>query len=339
VRDDAPAVARGPLAWARVVGALAVSAVSFWAAPARAGEPVRLHWVRLEGAAACIDASMLEARVRQRLGSDPFDPRAQRTVEGVVRREGESWSAQIAVRAHPGDAEPPRRELKSQTKDCEALGEAVVLAVALAIDPEAAFSTPKPPAPPPPATAPAPPPPPVVVAAAPTSGARAGRAELGLAGQAGLLPRASFGASLLAAAALSAHFEIAARAQVFPAVAVSGDPSYSIGLALGDVRLCARRPARVEVAACGGPAAGVISAALLTGTRAQPGERAWFAAALGLEAALALGPAAAVRLGVEGVAPLPRERFTVEGGGALFRQSAVAGVAHAGVELRFGGPR
>jgi hypothetical protein len=226
------------------------------------------------------------------------------------------------------------RELKSQAKDCDVLGEAVVLAVALAIDPAAAFS----PAPKP--ALPATPPPVAAVATPPAPAGRAGRAELGLAGQAGLLPRASFGASLLASAAVSAHFELAARAEIFPPVEVAGDPSYSLGLALGDVRVCARRPARVEVRVCGGPAAGVVNAAVLVGDRAQPGERAWVAGELGLDAAIALGRAWAIRLGLEGVVPVTRYRFTVEGTDvALFRQTAVAGVARAGVELRFGGQR
>jgi hypothetical protein len=329
VRDDARSVAL------RRRAASAVAFAALLAAPAaRAGEPVRLHWVRLEGAGACVDPATIEARVRERLGSDPFDVRATRTIEGVARRAGESWSALIAVRARPGEAEPPVRELKSQAKDCDVLGEAVVLAVALAIDPAAAFAPapkPAPPSAPPSVTAVAPPPAPA---------GRAGRAELGLVGQAGLLPRASFGASLLASAAVSAHFELAARAELFPAVEVAGDPSYALGLALGDVRVCARRPARVEVRACGGPAAGVVSAAVLAGDRAQPGERAWVAGELGLDAAVALGRSWAIRAGLEGVVPITRYRFTVEGSDvALFRQSAVAGVANVGVELRFGGPR
>ncbi|HVU51854.1 MAG TPA: hypothetical protein VHL80_14255, partial [Polyangia bacterium] len=90
--------------------------------------------------------------------------------------------------------------------------------------------------------------------------------------------------------------------------------------------------------ACAGPGLGVASASLLAGDRAQPGERAWLAAALGLDAAVALGRSWALRLGADGVVPVTRYRFTVEGGGALFRQSAVAGVARAAVELRLGGP-
>src|SRR4051794_12315176 len=121
-----------------------------WALEARAAEPVRLDWVRLEGAGSCIDSAELEARVRRRLGSDPFDRRAARRIEGVARRAGGVWRAQIAVRAHLGDMSPPLRELESRADDCEALSNATVLAVALAIDPAAAFSDPPAKDPPPP---------------------------------------------------------------------------------------------------------------------------------------------------------------------------------------------
>ena len=106
LRADARAVSRAARASAPGIAfalALLASASASWA-----GEPVRLHWVRLEGAGACIDAAALEARVRQRLGSDPFDARATRAIEGAVRRSGDLWDAQIAVRAHPSDAERRR---------------------------------------------------------------------------------------------------------------------------------------------------------------------------------------------------------------------------------------
>src|SRR5688500_6481671 len=71
---------------------------------ARAAEPARLEWVRLEGAESCIDAAQLETRVKRRLGIEPFDPRASRSIEGVVQRNGAVWRAQIVVRTRPDDA-------------------------------------------------------------------------------------------------------------------------------------------------------------------------------------------------------------------------------------------
>lgn len=319
-----------------LIVALSVALVAGLPAVASAGEPVRLHWVRLAGTGSCIDAQALEARVRERLGSDPFDARATRAIEGVVRRSGGTWAAEIAVRARGSDAEPPSRELKSQAADCSALSDAVVLAVALAIDPAAALSAPPRSAPPKP-----PPVPPAAAAMAPPprSPGVSGRADVGIVAQAGLLPHASLGAGLVSAAAVSRRLEIAVGVELFPAVDAPGSPPYTIGLARGSAEMCVRlaHVARLDLHGCGGPSAGLVDAALLMGDRAQPGQRFWLGADAGVEAAVAVSRSFAMRLGVAGVVPLTRYRFSVDGTDAtLFRQRAVAGTAQADLELRFG---
>jgi hypothetical protein len=294
--------------------------------------------VRLEGAGSCIDAAELEARVQRRLGTDPFDPRAKRSIEGVARRTGNVWRAQIAVRARPEDANPPLRELESAAADCESLSNAVVLAVALAVDPAAAFSDAAAKASPP-ATPVEQPKAPAESAVAASEAALAGRAELALVGQVGLLPQASFGVGLGVGAILTQRFELGLRARAFPQVEVSGDPSYAVGLAALNLELCAlaRPAATVDLRACGGPTLGLLQAAVLAGDRTQPGQRASLAAELGLDAAFALTRALALQLGVRAAVPLTRYRFTLEGSDdALFVQSALAGMAHIGLELRFG---
>jgi hypothetical protein len=313
-----------------------ISATCFSVGQARAAEPARLEWVRLEGAGSCIDAAELEARVKRRLGNEPFDPRASRRIEGVVRRTGNVWRAQIAVRAHPRDANPPLRELKSTAEDCESLSNAVVLAVALAVDPAAAFSDAevKPPAPPPPAEAPRAPAP-AVTASDPSL---AGRADLAVAGQVGLLPQASLGVGLGVAATLTQRLELGLRARVFPDVEVSGDPSYAVGLAALTLELCAvTRPVEVlDLRACAGPSLGLLHAAVLTGDRTQPGQRASLAAELGADAAVGLTAALALQLGARAAVPVTRYRFTLEGSDeALFAQSAIAGMTQIGLGLRF----
>jgi hypothetical protein len=305
---------------------------------ALAAEPARLEWARLEGAGSCIDGVELEARVKRRLRSDVFDPRASRSIEGVARRTGNVWRAQIIVRAHPDDANPPLRELESAAADCESLSNAVVLAVALAVDPAAAFSdaaVDAPPAPKPPEKTEVPP---ASATAAPPS-AQSGHAELAVAGQMGLLPHASLGIELGAAATLTQRFELGLRARAFPEVAVGGNPSYAVGLAALTLELCAVvRPAQaVELRGCAGPAVGLLHAAVLAGDRTQPGQRASLAAELGLDAAFAVTRTLAFQLGARAAVPVTRYRFTLEGSdAALFTQSAIAGIAHIGLELRFG---
>jgi hypothetical protein len=315
-----------------------VSAACLSAGQARAAEPARLEWVRLDGAGSCIDAAELEARVKRRLGTDPFDPRASRSIEGVARRTGNVWRAQIAVRAHPNDANPPLRELESAADDCESLSNAVVLAVALAVDPAAAFGdAPVEASAPRPAEAPKPPPEPTSAASSETG--LSGHAGLSLAGQTGLLPEASLGIGLSAATALTRRFELGLRARAFPEVEVMGDPSYAIGLVALTLELCAvARPAQaVELRGCAGPDLGLLHAAVLAGDRTQPGERASLAAELGLDVAIALTPTLTFELGARAAVPVTRYRFTLEGSDeVLFAQSAVAGMAHIGLELRFG---
>jgi hypothetical protein len=316
-----------------------VSATYSFAGQARAAEPARLEWVRLEGAGSCIDAAELEARVKRRLGTDPFDPRASRSIEGVARRTGNVWRAQIAVRARPDDANPPLRELESAADDCESLSNAVVLAVALAVDPAAAFNDAavKTSPPPRPVEAPKAPPEPASVSSSETG--LSGHSGLSLVGQLGLLPEASLGLGLDAATALTRRFELGLRARAFPEVEVSADPSYAIGLVALSLELCAvARPAQaVVLRGCAGPDLGLLHAAVLAGDRTQPGERAWLAAELGGDVAFALTRTLALELGARAVVPVTRYRFTLEGSDdALFVQSAVAGMAHVGLELRFG---
>ncbi|HKY39294.1 MAG TPA: hypothetical protein VJN18_25325 [Polyangiaceae bacterium] len=314
-----------------------VLATCFSAGQVHAAEPARLEWVRLEGAGSCIDAAELETRVKRRLDTDPFDPRASRSIEGVARRTGEVWRAQIAVRAHPGDANPPLRELESSAADCESLSNAVVLAVALAVDPAAAFSDAAEEASPPPRPVEkASPPEPAIAASEP---ALVGRADLALTGQTGLLPQASLGVGLGVGTALTRRFELGLRARAFPDVEVSDDLSYAVGLFALTLELCAiARPAKVlDLRACGGPALGLLHAAVLAGDRTQPGERASLAMELGLDAAFALTRLLAFELGARAAVPVTRYRFTLEGSDdALFVQSAIAGIAHIGLELRFG---
>jgi hypothetical protein len=306
---------------------------------ARAAEPARLEWVRLEGAGSCIDRAELEARVTRRLGSKPFDPRASRSIEGVVRRTGEVWRAQIAVRARANEANPPLRELESAAADCTSLGNAVVLAVALAVDPAAAFSDAAAKTPPPPAPVEAPAPPPPAPPHAVSEATLAGRADVALIGQLGLLPKASLGVGLGMATTLTPRFELGLHARAFPEVEVGGDPSYAVGLAALTLDVCAlARPAQwVDLRACAGPSLGLLHATVLVGDRDQPGERGSLAAELGFDAVFGLTRALTFELGARAAMPVTRYRFTLEGSDqALFVQSVVSGIAQVGLGLHFG---
>jgi hypothetical protein len=69
-------------------------------------------------------------------------------IDGLATKEGATWIARIYVR-DTGGKMMGSRELRSDAADCAALGDAVVLAVALGIDPEVPEDTTPAPAPPP----------------------------------------------------------------------------------------------------------------------------------------------------------------------------------------------
>ncbi len=176
----------------------------------------------------CITEGELRARVAARLGR-PSETlalpegakRGEATLQVEVARDPSGWRAVLT----PNDAEsrrtgaPPRRRvLHAEGADCRALDEALVLAAALLIDPEAALASAVSPAPAPlpapaapvapaplpgptppvaPAPAPPPPPPPTSPPSAEPAAPRLPYAwglRGSLAGALGLLPGAAYGA-------------------------------------------------------------------------------------------------------------------------------------------------
>ncbi|MFZ5897011.1 MAG: hypothetical protein ACOY0T_38490 [Myxococcota bacterium] len=96
----------------------------------------RLGWARAAGAEGCVEQQRLRQLVAARLGRDPFDADAERSIEGVVERRGGRFSLQLVVREADG-VSLGERHLESAGEDCSELTEAAVLAVALTIDPNA----------------------------------------------------------------------------------------------------------------------------------------------------------------------------------------------------------
>ena len=145
-----------------------------------------LRWTRGPGAEACIDAPALIAAVETRLGYHVFgETDAAVIIEAHVQPKASGWHVAIAVRRSDGTL-LGMRELDERLADCRVLDEALVLMIALIVDPDAATREPPPIVPP--VTPPRPPPiqrpsPPWLFEAS------AGIATAGL-----LLPGASIGA-------------------------------------------------------------------------------------------------------------------------------------------------
>lgn len=123
----------------------------------------RLAWVRGIGADRCVGQIALEDDVKARLHYDPFALAGDVRVEGtVVQVPSGGYRAEIVVR-DPNGKILGTRQLGSRELDCRALGQAVAVAITVAIDPDAPMTPVQGPEPSPfveePRPAPLPPPP------------------------------------------------------------------------------------------------------------------------------------------------------------------------------------
>ena len=106
---------------------------------ARADSPrcgTRLTWARGAGAERCVGLLGLQEDVKARLGYDPFAMPREIAVEGVIVRGAKGFRAELVIR-DAGDRSLGTRQLASAEADCRSLGEAVAVAITVAIDPEA----------------------------------------------------------------------------------------------------------------------------------------------------------------------------------------------------------
>ena len=124
-----------------VAGAL-VGALLFAAVPTLAADVstnvVQLRWQRGTGAENCPEQPRLEQLVRQRLERDPFAADAARTIEASVSAADGTWHVELHVRDGSGPS-LGQRIFDVRADSCAKVVDAVGLAVALAIDPNASL--------------------------------------------------------------------------------------------------------------------------------------------------------------------------------------------------------
>jgi hypothetical protein len=324
----APPIVR-TLAWIAGIAAPCLGAPAIAQdAPAEGG--VRFDFSRDASIEGCPSGETLRGAVIERLGRDPFAGDPVRIIEGHVRDDG-GLVAEIVVRSAEGEL-IGRRELRSDEPRCDALAEAIVLAVALTIDPNALFA-PRPPEPVEPPPAPVEPPA-VEAPPAPVADRRpAGGLLLGVAVGGGLLPSVSVGPVLIAALDLVPWLVVEAGFLLWPE---QHEPDTGFGLTAGRLSICAAPIAsRVRVLLCAGGELGALHQVVRVPEPVDPGQRFW--AALDAAAAIELrvaGPLL-IRGGVELVVPLVRDRFITESGADIFQPSVVAVTGHAGLGVRF----
>jgi hypothetical protein len=115
---------------------------------------VSLEYTRRASARGCPSEKQLRAEVSAILGYAPFDKHARRAMSCVLWAQGDTFHARVQLKDAKTRHSLGVRELSATGPGCEALGSAVALAMALAIDPLAQPPPQRLPPPAPPAAAP-----------------------------------------------------------------------------------------------------------------------------------------------------------------------------------------
>jgi hypothetical protein len=110
------------------------------ATAAASAEPrsVRLQWRPSANAQTCATESQMRKEIVTRLGRDPFTDGRAPGLDVVVDRSGSTWRANV-TRLDEQGAPVGSRELTYDGPDCRGLEQALILAMALAIDPDEAL--------------------------------------------------------------------------------------------------------------------------------------------------------------------------------------------------------
>jgi hypothetical protein len=313
---------------------------------------VRLAWARADGGEACLSQSELGERVRARLGRDPFSEQGALSIEGWVRREGTRLRATLRVQGDAGHT--GERELDSEELDCAALGDAVVLAVALAIDPDAALRPPERaaavddasgPLPPPPepigapvaAPPPAPQPVPVAFSDAPIERGVGGDLRVRGALHAGTLPALAWGVALAGHVRFDQRLAAMLALVYLPEVRTDSGRA-AFGLTAGQLGGCVQ-PVSFRAGgldACAGVEAGAIHAVSFGERPLEPGDKPWLAGFGLVQVWGVVSEPWLVELGVGAGVPVLRHEFVVRGEpGRVFSPSSVVAQGFFGLGASF----
>lgn len=237
---------------AAALASLCVSSPSF----AQRESSVRLEYLRGPGAETCPDQPAVHSAVGDLLGYDPFHDEGRRTIRARVARNARGLEAAVDLQEAAGPWRGVRR-LESSKADCAQLASALVLSLAIAIDPMLAARPPQRDADPPPLAQPtftvlAAPPEPADRPPPPPSGPTTRLVALSAHGALGSAPGPAPGFELLAGlrrGRLSAN--IVGRLDL-PAFKEAGGGRISGWLALGSVLTCVHHRALAGCALIGG---------------------------------------------------------------------------------------
>ncbi len=312
------------------LAALAIYALHPAAASA---QPMRSAALRVERSVeeACPDERAIRAEVDRRLGRASFAEGSPRSIV-VQYRPPLRGRRRARITVRDGSAEAPVRDLSQDGPGCEALSEAVALAVALVIDPDAALR----PAPPDPAapavtaavpntcpetpagtcpecpTCPSPPPPAAFVPA-PRRSLPASWIALAAGVAIGVAPAPSLSVGISAMVPLRGRWSLDLGASyLLPVTTLDG--TTSIGRTVARVGACLdTTPTRVQLGGCAGVLGGAMHLVALTLQPVEPGDRAWIGASAEAHARLFPGDRWVISAQARAVVPLLTWAPRVEG--------------------------
>jgi len=299
-------------------------------ASAQQTERVRFAWARAEGAEGCADAAALARSVTARLARNPFDERAPRIVEGLTTASAAGFVATVWVREVDGRL-IGKRSIASRASTCASLDAAMVLAIALLIDPEGALAPRSVLRPAPSAD------PPTPQRDASAAGDRA-LASLRLLVTHDVLPSMSAGLGASFSGALTGPLAWSLDLRFHPELRSADPGDFAFGLAAIGPGACARFDALrwLEVEGCASAWVGALHTVVFRPTPTDPGQRLWLAASGTMRARIRLLPALSLEVGGELLFPLIRHRFRVEGRTSIiFEQGPVLPGASVGLSVHF----
>jgi hypothetical protein len=293
-----------------------------WSAPRLAIAHERAFALTWSAPTECPDAATIEQYVDDVLGAGNFGPLAVRA-SGTVSRSADARYA-VTLELDAGAAQPSRRALEAE--DCEAVSRASALLIALAIRARAA---PVAPALQPPITPAAPPP------------AQRLRGFLSVLGEAdvGAVPIPTLGLGL-AAGVRWPRLLLESSFAYFAGRSTTANARADVGARFQLISLGARACVPITVTAlwlapCLGVGLDRVSAPGF-GARLTRRPIAWDATGrLGLLAGLDISSIISARAEIEGVLPLARPEFEVDGVGDVFRRAPVGVRTGLGLQLQF----
>jgi hypothetical protein len=294
-----------------------LAAIALSATSASAGAPdVALRWV---APSACPAEAEVRAAV-ERLVGQPLGggqgAKIQVRIVAAPAREA-PWAATISV-TRPGEGEARERRIEAST--CAELADAAAVAVALSLEPPAA---------------PPPPPRPGKPPAAPIRLRPGLRIAMGL--EIAALPRPAPGLSVAGLLLFGkSRVEIAGAAWLPQRTDAQGGAGARLTLIAATARYCRAFVERaLSFSGCATFEAGAIGGSGFGLARSASGFAPWVAPGLGVMGGYALSRRLAITLALDGVVPVTRAAFSLEGVGVVHRTPPLSGRALLGLEARW----